>query len=334
MSIREGSTVPSGANPFANILLIKTSDVDRVELTKALDMTEPHLMQEILDYREAVTQWHRLVNAFEDSVTSIMNNGGSDKPKLLQQTVEQFSEAAEMVMPRLQEKQVDTIRGAVTALYACDTVETMRVGLLELRAAFAPGPGDDPGQGGLTMPKAKADPKVQDPKPVAKVDPEPLPPKDKDGDGKVIQLSKSEHDGILKQNEDLRKRIEKMEQETLTKEYVEKAVPYEAIGLERGVFGPMLMKMSQALTKEEYDEFVRVLDSLKEQAKLDRTLTRTIGKAGGADGDGAEPVRKLDELAKARAKEKGINFFAAYDEVSQENPEIYEEHRKQVSVQE
>lgn len=58
---------------------------------------------------------------------------------------------------------------------------------------------------------------------------------------------------------------------------------------------------------------------------LGGTFEKRGGTFGGAQGatDKASAVAKLDELAKTRQREKGGDFFDAYDAVKGENPELY-----------
>jgi hypothetical protein len=92
------------------------------------------------------------------------------------------------------------------------------------------------------------------------------------------------------------------------------------------------LEVRKALVKsvnsiEDADTRQKALDALKaHNAKL-HTAFETVGAAGTVNiekaiADKQAAADKLDELAKARAAEKGENFYDAYAKVSEDNPEL------------
>lgn len=76
------------------------------------------------------------------------------------------------------------------------------------------------------------------------------------------------------------------------------------------------------------DTLVSVIKSLTAQLKKNNILIKQIGGDGSGE---ADPIAKLDTIAKALAKSEGISYKAAYAKMLDSDPEaakLYEESQK------
>lgn len=116
---------------------------------------------------------------------------------------------------------------------------------------------------------------------------------------------------LSKKLDDQAAAIAKMQGEKRVAEFVAKARTLPVMGAAE-TFGPILAKIEGALTAEEYTVFEKQLIAINTQAGVS-DLLKELGGGGGDEGHGAED--KLNALAKAHQKEKGVTFEAAYAEV-------------------
>jgi hypothetical protein len=142
---------------------------------------------------------------------------------------------------------------------------------------------------------------------------------------------KKEADTLRKEVEDLRKvveerneKLQKMEDERLTKEFISKAesFPYAGKAEELGL---ILKEISQK-APEAYASLEKTLGAMTAQIK-EGNLFKEVGKNSGPAPTSI--VGKVTELAKAKVVPGKISLEKAMDIVLRENPSLYEEYRKE-----
>jgi len=81
-----------------------------------------------------------------------------------------------------------------------------------------------------------------------------------------------------------------------------------------------LLKAAESIKDE--GQRKAAVDALKAQnAEMAKAMS-TVGVSGGGAGDADDPSGELESLAKALAEKEGIDFYDAYDRVSESNPQI------------
>lgn len=145
----------------------------------------------------------------------------------------------------------------------------------------------------------------------------------------VIEAATIEADTKLrKEMDDLKKMVEerdaklaKMEDERLTKEFVEMAKEYPYAG-KADEFGLLLKEVSQK-APDAFKGIEMALKGMTAQIK-EGNLFKEVGKT--PTSSATTVVGKVTELAKARVTDK-ISLEKAMDQVLRENPKLYDEYR-------
>ena len=127
-----------------------------------------------------------------------------------------------------------------------------------------------------------------------------------------------------KRAKDAEDRIQRMETERRTAEYVAKAAGYTHLPVKPGEFGVILRKIAdgEKLTAEEATEHERVLAAANEATRAGK-LFAEIGADGDAETSATARVNKLaDGIRKATPK---LSAAEARAQVYQENPDLVSE---------
>jgi hypothetical protein len=185
--------------------------------------------------------------------------------------------------------------------------------------------------------KAKKDPAV-DEEDVAEGEEPATDAKGGKGKGKMPPWLQKEQDDIKKEADTLRKEVEdmrkmvterdeklqKMEDDRLTKEFITKAQEYPYAG-KAEEFGLIMKEISQK-APEAYKALEKTLGAMTAQIK-EGNLFKEVGKSSGPAPTSV--VGKVTELAKAKVVPGKISLEKAMDIVLRENPSLYEEYRKE-----
>jgi len=131
---------------------------------------------------------------------------------------------------------------------------------------------------------------------------------------------------LYKSNVELSDKIEKMEDDRLTKEFIAKAAEYQHIP-KTETFATLLKSMSQKLTPEEFTAVEGIFKATEEGFK-ESSIFKEVGSEAAITGT---PEGQLASLAKQRVEksEGSITFAQAMSDVTMEHPEIYEDMLKQ-----
>jgi hypothetical protein len=109
----------------------------------------------------------------------------------------------------------------------------------------------------------------------------------------------------------------------LNQEWIAKAQAYSHLPVSPEEFGPVLKKLSDALSDEELD---MVTKALAASSEFVGTSFEEIGKRGIA---GYESVSKVDGMATELAKSENISKEQAVERVLEDHPELYDEYLEQ-----
>lgn len=142
---------------------------------------------------------------------------------------------------------------------------------------------------------------------------------------KPVTLPKEVQEQInkaLKDADDARQELAKMQDATDTVIYVAKASELKSLTQKPEEFGPLLKRVAGNKTTA---EDVAVLETVLKSANATiATLLKTQGSDNGQQA--GEATAKLDTLAKALAKSGSMTYEAAYAEVTKANPELYTQY--------
>ena len=123
---------------------------------------------------------------------------------------------------------------------------------------------------------------------------------------------------------ELAKRLDDEIAKRETAEWVTKAKGYGAIGASPEDLGGLLRKVAKHVTADEMGKLEGVLKAAGEIASKADVLTKTIRKAGGADGSSAEA--KIEKrAAEIRKASPDLTREMAYAKALDESPELYSE---------
>lgn len=171
---------------------------------------------------------------------------------------------------------------------------------------------------GFDVPKEKVvENKVEEPKAKEKVD------------KKTEKVEKSDPriEAIMKEKDEINKKLEHEIGLRLTKEFVEKASDsFDQFGVAKD-FGPILKECAQKLSKETYESLCTILKSVNEQM-AEAKLYDERGTRGEPVGSTSEA--KIQKLAEKLAQENKISVEKAYTQVINTDPQgmrLYEQHR-------
>jgi hypothetical protein len=142
---------------------------------------------------------------------------------------------------------------------------------------------------------------------------------------------KKEAETLRKEMEDLKKMVEerdvklaKMEDERMTKVFIEKAQEYPYAG-KAEEFGLILKEVSQK-TPTAYAALEKTLGAMTAQIK-EGNLFKELGKSSGPAPTSV--IGKVTELAKGKVVPGKVTLEKAIDIVLRENPDLYNEYRKE-----
>lgn len=120
------------------------------------------------------------------------------------------------------------------------------------------------------------------------------------------------------QEKQIRKRDELLEKARLTKRAEEELKYFSGTTDERVA----LLKGVDRLPVNERDQVLNILKAANDALAKNFTPTGVNPNTGDSD---ASPTERLDTLAKARATEKGIDYYEAYNQIGQEQPQLLAE---------
>jgi hypothetical protein len=119
-------------------------------------------------------------------------------------------------------------------------------------------------------------------------------------------------------------KLAKMEDERLTKEFIAKAQEYPYAG-KAEEFGLILKEISQK-TPTAYEALEKTLGAMTAQIK-EGNLFKEVGKSTGPAPTSV--IGKVTELAKTKVVPGKVTLEKAIDIVLRENPDLYNEYRKE-----
>lgn len=142
---------------------------------------------------------------------------------------------------------------------------------------------------------------------------------------KPVTLPKEVQEQInkaLKDADDARQELAKMQDATDTVVYIAKASELKSLAQKPEEFGPLLKRIAN---NKATAEDVSALETLLKSAN---GTIATLLKAQGSDNgqQAGEATAKLDALAKALAKSGSMTYEAAYAEVTKSHPELYTQY--------
>jgi hypothetical protein len=109
----------------------------------------------------------------------------------------------------------------------------------------------------------------------------------------------------------------------LVREFVAKAQSFTSLPINPETFGPVLKKLSEALSDEEYDAVTKALAAGNE-TMANASLFGEIGKRGGYQP--TEAIAKVDTSAEEIAKAQNISIEAARTQVFESDPALYDQY--------
>lgn len=123
-------------------------------------------------------------------------------------------------------------------------------------------------------------------------------------------------------------RIQKLEDDSLNKEYIEKASVFEALPVNAQDIGPVFKRVAQ-VSKEDYDKLEALLKAADEQLVQNNILLKEVG-AGGANSVEQPAWEKVEAAAKELvAADSTMTQEQAIAKVLQDNPDLYAEYQKE-----
>jgi hypothetical protein len=111
--------------------------------------------------------------------------------------------------------------------------------------------------------------------------------------------------------------------ERLLREFVAKAQSYTSLPVDPAEFGPVLKKLSETLSTEEYEAVTKALAAGNE-TMANASLFGEIGKRGGYQP--TEAIAKVDVSAEEIAKAQNISIEAARTQVFERDPALYDQY--------
>jgi hypothetical protein len=111
--------------------------------------------------------------------------------------------------------------------------------------------------------------------------------------------------------------------ERLLREFVVKARAYTSLPISPEEFGPVLKKLNEVLSEDEYATVTKALSAGNETI-ANAGLFSEIGKRGGLGG--TEAISKVDASAQEIAKAKDISLEAAREQVFESDPALYDQY--------
>lgn len=313
--------VDRGANALAKIAIYKRQEP--VEKNGDDDGSShdytPRTVNQILGEREAREEWYELMNALECSVREIVGSADpADVPGLLTQTVNEFSQAAKDLIPK-----VTMAKGLREAVEAVEKAGRVIAGqrLTRIKDAIAV----------LQQIVREAEPAAKEPD-MADTD---VAKRAEAAEAKVkeleVQLAKA--DDVTKRLDAAEKRAEaaeavaKRNQERLEeREYITKAQAYEALPIKAEEDWKVLRAID-TLEPSVRDRALELLSAAEGQLARAGALA-PVGKGG--EGKGGSAYAELDALAKAAVvKGTSADYDMAFTQAMRARPDLYDRHRRE-----
>ena len=158
--------------------------------------------------------------------------------------------------------------------------------------------------------------------------------KNDDGSLNLDNVPKDMHDVFIalhKTSEDSEKRTAKIEKDLkaerdtrLEAEFVIKAETYKTLPLEAAKFGPVLKRVSESVSEEDFVELSRVLKAANEAQS---GLLKEIGSSTSSEDDKNTAIYKLESIAKSIAEKDGTTVEVAFEKALDLNPDLAKQER-------
>lgn len=148
----------------------------------------------------------------------------------------------------------------------------------------------------------------------------------KDQQAKLDELFKA-NEVIMKENQELKEKLEKEHDDRVTKEFIAKADRFKALGVDSKEFGPILKEMSDKLEADTFEKVMNVLKAADEIADKAEIFKEAGSDAGNGNAGGAWD--KIQALAKSYAEENKVKHSKAISEVlkTQEGKTLYNTYK-------
>jgi len=142
----------------------------------------------------------------------------------------------------------------------------------------------------------------------------------------MVEKLWKEHEEVVKKAQELEKALKAEQEERKKLEFINKAKQFKHIPMKPEELGVMLKSLSET-NEEMYNKFVQLLTSLDNQIEQSG-LFKEIGKSGEAPATAWGKIEAMaNELVQkgvVKTKEQGVK------KVLEENPELYDEYRKEL----
>lgn len=142
----------------------------------------------------------------------------------------------------------------------------------------------------------------------------------------MSKAAKAEFKKMQDKQEASDKRIEKMEDEAITKAFVAKAEGYSNLPIDAEKLGAILKGVSGNIEKELYEEFEKMLAGTHEG------MGKVFTQIGKDDGEGGGALEALNGKASEIAKRDNVTKEAAFVTALAENPELAKQERDERST--
>jgi hypothetical protein len=129
---------------------------------------------------------------------------------------------------------------------------------------------------------------------------------------------------IEKQNKEQAELIAKLNDETITKQFIEKAATFNNLQINNVELGQILKEASSKLSADNYNNLETLLTACN---KSMLAITAEFGKSSFNSGNSS--LEKLETIAKDIAGKEGINYYVAFDKALKLNPELHEQYKKE-----
>jgi len=336
LTIEEGSLVDKGDNPEAHIQLFKMKEEEKKEepqemgffaklrqwvgLEKGEYLEEARTMDEILTERDYLKEFHKLRDAFSESVGSILDHShGEEMAQKLQETVEQFTNSARDLagqMTKGNQEAEKRLFGILSDLQnSVDGDDAIsRKGFA--KAAIELGSFQiDEQEADLPM-EGKETEKMENQESPAVV----LPTEDQPQEAAKTADIQKQMDAMKGELEAARQTITKMEEERSAAQYLAKARDLKTPGVDVNDLAVILQK-ADSQDPEFGSKVLEVIKGLTTQIQTSENLLfKSMGSVGTSDPN--SPAARLESIAKEIQTAEKMSFAKAYDEAMSRNPQL------------
>ena len=150
---------------------------------------------------------------------------------------------------------------------------------------------------------------------------EKLPPKVQEEVKKRLESAK--------ELETLREEVTKMRDQKELEGFIEKAKALKFLSGKVEEVAKTLHAVSKSLSKDEFAKIEKLFADANAAIGNGDTF-KVIGKTGDGETSSESYKTQIEQMAKARAKEKGVTEYEAYKAVARENPELYTKYREEI----